>query len=70
LNINPEMIDLCRGDTDLHKERLEPPRASRQTYISGNAVLAAADSLEALLIEEARHMLGKRHADLHLDNTA
>jgi CO/xanthine dehydrogenase Mo-binding subunit len=67
LNISPEMIDLCRGDTDC-TANAGATSASRQTYISGNAVLAAADNLEALLAKEARNMLGKRHADLRLQN--
>ncbi len=65
LNISPDMIDICRADTDC-TVNAGATSASRQTYISGNAVLSAADNLEMLLAAEARKMLGKRHLDLRL----
>jgi CO/xanthine dehydrogenase Mo-binding subunit len=63
LGLDPEHIDLCRGDTD-RTTNAGATSASRQTYISGNAVLAAADNLEALLLEGAREYLGGRHLGL------
>ena len=66
LGISPDLIDLCRADTDC-TANAGATSASRQTYISGNAVLAAAANLEMLLVNEARSMLGQRHLDLRLE---
>ena len=66
LGISPDLIDLSRADTDC-TANAGATSASRQTYISGNAVLAAADNLEMLLVNEARSMLGQRHLDLRLE---
>ncbi len=63
LGLHPDNIDLCRGDTD-RTTNAGASSASRQTYISGNAVLAAADNLEAMLLAGAREMMGGRHLDL------
>ena len=65
LGVDPSLVDLCRGDTD-RTTNAGATSASRQTYISGNAVLAAADNLRALLEQEARDMLGARHGRLEL----
>ncbi|KMY68081.1 hypothetical protein AAU61_09765 [Desulfocarbo indianensis] len=65
LGLEPEEIDLCRGDTD-RTTNAGASSASRQTYISGNAVLNAADNLEELLLTGARELLGARHLDLDL----
>ncbi|MGD9125048.1 MAG: xanthine dehydrogenase family protein molybdopterin-binding subunit [Desulfarculaceae bacterium] len=65
LGLDPEDIELCRGDTD-RTTSAGATSASRQTYISGNAVLAAAGNLEALLLQGAGELLGRRHEDLEL----
>ncbi|MEW5911983.1 MAG: xanthine dehydrogenase family protein molybdopterin-binding subunit [Thermodesulfobacteriota bacterium] len=65
LGIPVEEIDLCRGDTD-RTTNAGATSASRQTYISGNAVLAAADNLEMQLVQAARQMLGQHHLELEL----
>lgn len=65
LGLDPDNIDLCRGDTD-RTTNAGATSASRQTYISGNAVLAAADNLEALLLEAAREYKGGKHLDLEM----
>ena len=65
LGLAPERIGLCRGDTD-RTTSSGATSASRQTYISGNAVLAAADNLEMKILEAAREVLGRRHLDLEL----
>jgi CO/xanthine dehydrogenase Mo-binding subunit len=65
LGLEPDDIDLCRGDTD-RTTNAGASSASRQTYISGNAVLAAADNLEALILKGARELLGGRHLDLDI----
>lgn len=65
LGLDPDDIDLCRGDTD-RTTNAGATSASRQTYISGNAVLSAADNLEALLLKGAREFMGGRHLDLDI----
>jgi CO/xanthine dehydrogenase Mo-binding subunit len=65
LGLEPDDIDLCRGDTD-RTTNAGATSASRQTYISGNAVLAAADNLEALILQGARELLGGRHLELDI----
>jgi len=65
LGLECDDIDLCRGDTD-RTTNAGASSASRQTYISGNAVLAAADNLEALILKGARELLGGRHLDLEI----
>jgi CO/xanthine dehydrogenase Mo-binding subunit len=56
LGLNPDDIDLCRADTD-RTTSAGATSASRQTYISGNAVLDAADNLLAMLKEKAGSIL-------------
>lgn len=65
LGVRLEEIDLVRGDTS-RTTNAGATSASRQTYISGNAVMAAAENLEALILGEARKMLGARHQELEL----
>jgi len=65
LGLEPERIKLCRGDTD-RTTSSGATSASRQTYISGGAVLAAADNLEMRIVEGAREVLGRRHLELEL----
>lgn len=65
LGLDPERIELCRGDTG-RTTNAGATSASRQTYISGNAVLAAADDLAMRLLEGAGRLLGRRHLDLEL----
>jgi nicotinate dehydrogenase large molybdopterin subunit len=65
LGIAAEGIDLCRGDTDL-TSNAGATSASRQTYISGNAVLSAVDNLSMQLVRAARDIWGERHLDAEL----
>ncbi len=65
LGLEPGDIDLCRGDTD-RTTNAGATSASRQTYISGNAVLDAAGKLEDLLLAGAREMLGGGQMELEL----
>ncbi len=65
LGLDAADIELCRGDT-ARTSNAGATSASRQTYISGNAVLAAADNLAMNLAEGAKEMLGARHADVEL----
>ncbi|MCF8031507.1 MAG: xanthine dehydrogenase family protein molybdopterin-binding subunit [Desulfarculaceae bacterium] len=65
LGIEAEQIKLCRGDT-ARTTNAGATSASRQTYISGNAALAAADNLVMNLVEGAREMLGERHLEIEL----
>ena len=66
LGLDPEAIELCRGDTDRTTDA-GATSASRQTYISGNAVLSAAEALEMKILDGARDLLGGRHLDMALD---
>jgi CO/xanthine dehydrogenase Mo-binding subunit len=63
LGLDAGKIRLCRGDTGF-TTNAGATSASRQTYISGNAVLAAADNLVMTLIQGAREMLGQRHLEV------
>ncbi|MCB2185340.1 MAG: xanthine dehydrogenase family protein molybdopterin-binding subunit [Deltaproteobacteria bacterium] len=65
LGLEPGDIELCRGDTD-RTTNAGATSASRQTYISGNAVLAAAADLERIILEEAGARLGVSPAELEL----
>lgn len=67
LGIEPEAIDLCRGDTD-RNTNAGNTSASRQTYISGNAVLAAVDNLQMQLVHAAREIWGAPHLNAELDH--
>lgn len=66
LGLRLERIELVRGDTS-RTTNAGATSASRQTYISGNAVMAAAENLEALILGQARKMLGQRHQELELE---
>ncbi|MBU1452012.1 MAG: xanthine dehydrogenase family protein molybdopterin-binding subunit [Proteobacteria bacterium] len=65
LGLPMERIDLCRGDTD-RTTNAGATSASRQTYISGNAVMGAAANLEMQLVQGAREMLNQRHLEVEL----
>ncbi|MCB2192084.1 MAG: molybdopterin-dependent oxidoreductase, partial [Deltaproteobacteria bacterium] len=65
LGLPIESIDLCRGDTD-RTTNAGATSASRQTYISGNAVMGAAANLEMQLLQGARDMLKERHLEVEL----
>ncbi len=65
LGLAPERLDLVRGDTDLTTDA-GATSASRQTYISGNAVVAAAADLERIILDEAAEMLEIHPRDLEL----
>jgi CO/xanthine dehydrogenase Mo-binding subunit len=63
LGLDYDRIELVRGDTD-HTTNAGATSASRQTYISGNAVLKAAENLKALILDEASEMLEAARPDL------
>ncbi|MFH1060177.1 MAG: xanthine dehydrogenase family protein molybdopterin-binding subunit [Pseudomonadota bacterium] len=69
LGVDLGLIDLVRGDTS-RTTNAGATSASRQTYISGNAVMAAAENLEATLLGQARKMLGHHHAQLEFKGGA
>jgi len=58
-----ERIQLVRGDT-ARTTSAGATSASRQTYISGNAVLAAAQNIEGLLVQEAAVQFGVHPSEL------
>ncbi|MCB2226574.1 MAG: xanthine dehydrogenase family protein molybdopterin-binding subunit [Desulfarculaceae bacterium] len=65
LGLDAARVKVCRGDTK-RTTNAGATSASRQTYISGNAALAAADNLVMSLVEGAREMLGERHLEIEL----
>jgi CO/xanthine dehydrogenase Mo-binding subunit len=67
LGMDPKDIRTIVGDTR-RTTNAGATSASRQTYISGNAVKAAADSLANLLKEEAETQFGVPRAALVLDD--
>ena len=66
LGLPPERLELVRGDTDLTTDA-GASSASRQTYISGNAVLEAAADLERIILEEASEALEIHVRDLEME---
>jgi len=66
LGLAPERIGLVRGDTD-RTANAGATSASRQTYISGNAVLRAAEDLEKILLDQAAETLEIHARDLELN---
>ncbi len=65
LGLALERIEVVRGDTDKTTDA-GASSASRQTYISGNAVVQAAAALEDLLLGQAEEMLEVHCRDLAL----
>jgi CO/xanthine dehydrogenase Mo-binding subunit len=63
-----DRIQLVRGDT-ARTTSAGASSASRQTYISGNAVLAAAQNVEELLLQDAAIQLGYHPTDLQRERT-
>ncbi len=57
LNQDPETIELLHPDTDCNLPS-GTSSASRTTYTFGNAVIAAAEALKAMILEGAAKMLG------------
>ncbi len=66
LGINPEEIHLVAADT-LLTASAGASSASRQTYISGNAVLEAAKKLKEVLLTEAAMILKMDRGDLAVE---
>ncbi len=66
LGVRPEDIRLVAADT-AYTTSAGASSASRQTYISGNAVLEAADKLKDLLLTEAVMMLKSDRSELALE---
>ena len=69
LGLRPEDIRLVVADT-AYTTSAGATSASRQTYISGNAVLEAAGKLKDLLLTEAVMMLKSDRAELALESGA
>ncbi|MEW6263232.1 MAG: xanthine dehydrogenase family protein molybdopterin-binding subunit [Thermodesulfobacteriota bacterium] len=65
LGLDPERIRLVRGDTDL-TTNAGATSASRQTYISGNAVVRAAAALEEMILSQAGEILEIGRGDLEM----
>jgi len=65
LGIEPGQVELVRADT-ARTTNAGATSASRQTYISGNAVVAAAGSLKARLKDLAAAMAGCRPEEVEL----
>ncbi len=67
LSIDPDTLKIVAGDTGL-TSNAGATSASRQTYISGNAVKAAAEKLADALKAEAVNQLGMPLSSLMLDS--
>ena len=65
LKVDLDRIDLVRGDTDL-TTNAGATSASRQTYISGNAVMEAAAKLEESILKQAESLLEIDRRDLEM----
>ncbi len=65
LNVDPERIDLVRADTDFTTDA-GATSASRQTYISGGAVLEAAVALEEMIFSEFEDLMEADRGDLEM----
>ena len=63
-----EQVRLLRGDT-ARTLNAGATSASRQTFISGNAVLLAAQGLRGLLVQQAASLLGAPAAEVQLDQS-
>ncbi|MFH1116746.1 MAG: xanthine dehydrogenase family protein molybdopterin-binding subunit [Pseudomonadota bacterium] len=63
LKVDPERIDLVRADTDLTTDA-GATSASRQTYISGGAVLEAAGALEQMIFAGSENLMEADRGDL------
>ncbi len=66
LGVNIEDVVVVAGDTGVSPDA-GATSASRQTYISGNAVLLAARQAKGVLLQEAAGALGAAASDLILD---
>ncbi|MFQ5484167.1 MAG: xanthine dehydrogenase family protein molybdopterin-binding subunit [Desulfobacterales bacterium] len=66
LRIKPDQIRIVTADTKL-TANAGATSASRQTYISGNAVKDAAEKLAEMLLAEASDMLGAPKSSLSFD---
>lgn len=69
LGLDMEQVDLVRGDTG-RTTSAGATSASRQTYISGNAVLTAAQDLKNIILAEAENILEAHQDDLELSGGA
>lgn len=67
LGLGPHEIRMVVADT-LHTTSAGATSASRQTYISGNAVLEAAKKLKDVLLTEAAFILRTNRSELDLEN--
>ncbi len=67
LGVSPEDLQAVVGDT-AYTSNAGATSASRQTYISGNAVRDAAEKLADVLLTEGVNLLKKPKTDLVLDN--
>ncbi|MEW5725178.1 MAG: molybdopterin cofactor-binding domain-containing protein, partial [Thermodesulfobacteriota bacterium] len=65
LGVADERLELVRADTD-RTTNAGATSASRQTYISGNAVLSAAAALEDMLMAQAEEIMEANRSDLEM----
>ncbi|MGQ9508979.1 MAG: xanthine dehydrogenase family protein molybdopterin-binding subunit [Thermodesulfobacteriota bacterium] len=61
------VIQLIRADTSLTPDA-GATSASRQTYITGNAILRAIKNLKEEVIKEASHILNEKEGDLFIED--
>lgn len=66
LTIPPSQIDICPADTDICSYELGT-RASRMTYICGEAIRLAAEALKARILNEAGLLLNCAVGDIILE---
>jgi nicotinate dehydrogenase large molybdopterin subunit len=69
LGLSPDDIHMVVADT-LHTSSAGASSASRQTYISGNAVLDAVRKLKDVLLTEAAFILKTNKSELIMENAA
>jgi len=67
LGVDPNRVDLVAGDTQFTTSA-GATSASRQTYISGNAVREAAEKLRDVLLTHASNALKSDRGDLIIEN--
>jgi CO/xanthine dehydrogenase Mo-binding subunit len=65
--LDPKKVKLIRGDTGFTTDA-GATSASRQTYISGGAVMAAADALEEIIFSEYQKIMEVGKPDIEMGN--
>ena len=67
LGVDPRRVRVCWGDT-AHTPDGRETNASRQTVVTGNAVLEAAEALAGRLLSEAQRLFPEIPAPIHYEN--